>query len=423
MGNIIHVVIITLIAGIIVFIVMRAGGKKKEEDGETAPDSSRGMRNIAITAVFAVILVSAGAGGMYYYNKSRTPAAPPPPANVAGEKSVKPEFAIELQELPGQPGGASPQMPNALTERNAQTINALYQRIRPSVVVIYVEKDRGRGSGSGFFVNHNGDIITSHHVLRGATAAKVKTANGAEYEIQSILAEDVASDVVMASVKMNRGEVVPLQVSSSQPEIGERVVVVGSPLGFDQSVTDGIVSAIRMTKEGNGKYLQVTAPISPGSSGSPVVNMRGEVVGVASAQILYGNRAQNINFCSAGEKVASLTPGRGYPLGKMDRPDWEVAEARKRAEAEERAKQQQEKYKVMTEIQKLSDQAYVKATAGDNDSAFRLYEQCLSMCRQISDNRCSANFLRNMGVVKARMGKAEEAQQFYKMATEELAKQ
>lgn len=422
MGNIIHVAIILLIAGIIVYIIVSAGGKKKEEDGDAAPDSRRGMRNIAITGVFAVILVAAGAAGMHYYNKSRTPAAPPP-ATVAGEASVQPGFSVELQELPGQtPGGAPPAMPNALTERNEQTINALYQKIRPSVVVIYVEKDGGRGSGSGFFVNHNGDIITSHHVLRGATAARVKTANGAEYEIQSILAEDVASDVVMASVRMTRGEVVPLQVSSSQPQIGERVVVVGSPLGFDQSVTDGIVSAIRMTKEGNGKYLQVTAPISPGSSGSPVVNMRGEVVGVASAQILYGNRAQNINFCSAGEKVASLTPGRGYPLGRMDRPDWEVAEVKKRAEAEERAKQQQEKYKVMMEIQKLSDQAYVKATAGDNDSAFRLYEQCLSMCRQIGDNRCSANFLRNMGVVKARMGKADEAQQYYKMATDELAK-
>ena len=89
------------------------------------------------------------------------------------------------------------------------------------------------------------------------------------------------------------------------PEIGEKVVVIGSPLGLEQTAADGIVSAIRQYRSFQ-KVIQITAPISPGSSGSPVVNMRGEVIGVAFMLMSAG---QNLNFCVPGENIANLLSG------------------------------------------------------------------------------------------------------------------
>lgn len=95
----------------------------------------------------------------------------------------------------------------------------------------------------------------------------------------------------------------PLSINASLPEVGERVVVIGSPLGLEQTVSDGIVSAVREVSA-FGTIIQITAPISPGSSGSPVVNMKGEVIGVATFQSMIG---QNLNFAIPGERIAKLT--------------------------------------------------------------------------------------------------------------------
>jgi hypothetical protein len=94
----------------------------------------------------------------------------------------------------------------------------------------------------------------------------------------------------------------PLSLSKTVPEVGERIIVYGSPLGLENTVSDGIVSAIRDIPE-FGKIIQITAPISPGSSGSPVLNMKGEVIGVASFQMIDG---QNLNFAIPSERVARL---------------------------------------------------------------------------------------------------------------------
>ena len=172
---------------------------------------------------------------------------------------------------------------------------------------------------------------------------------------------------------------------------------------------------------GAGKFTQITAPISPGSSGSPVVNLKGEVVGVASGSYV-GNQVQNINFCSAAENITALSPGNGYSLGKMDKPAWAVAAEKRKSEEEDRIRQQQQRQKMIADIHSMTDQAYTRATAGDNQTAFQLYEKCLSLCRQIEDNKCIGTYLRNMGIILERMGKREEAQLYYIKASEALAK-
>ena len=99
----------------------------------------------------------------------------------------------------------------------------------------------------------------------------------------------------------------PYPSATKLPEVGERVIVIGTPLGLDKTVSDGIVSAVREIP-GFGKIVQLTAPISPGSSGSPVMNMKGEVIGIATFFVVAG---QNLNFAIPGERIARLTMGTG----------------------------------------------------------------------------------------------------------------
>lgn len=106
----------------------------------------------------------------------------------------------------------------------------------------------------------------------------------------------------------------PLSVSSSIPQIGERVAVIGNPSGLERTVSDGIVSAVRDIPE-FGKIIQITAPVSPGSSGSPVVNMKGEVIGVATFQLIEG---QNLNFAIPGERIVRLKRDKGRTLQKWE---------------------------------------------------------------------------------------------------------
>jgi len=182
------------------------------------------------------------------------------------------------------------------------------KRVQRSVVVILTYDENGNilSQGSGFFISQNGDVITCRHVLRGSKRAWVKTSKGKIYPVKTIVAEDVGSDIVRVSVDIPQNFVYPLKLSYSIPEVGERVIVIGSPLGLEQTVSDGIVSAVREIPK-YGKVIQITAPISPGSSGSPVLNMKGEVIGIATFQ---DTRGQNLNFAIPSEKLAKLGPER-----------------------------------------------------------------------------------------------------------------
>jgi len=206
---------------------------------------------------------------------------------------------------------AAPPAP-ASTGSAIQDVSSLYRKIGPSVVAIYTynEQRESIGRGSGFFHGASGQVVTNLHVLRGAHSAQIKTSSGKVYPVAGITARDAAADLAMLAVSMPWTESFPLAVTASLPEVGERVVVVGNPFGLEQTVSDGIVSAIRETAE-RGRVLQITAPISPGSSGSPVANLRGEVVGVAFLQFSGG---QNLNFCISGERVARLAAVAGTPV-------------------------------------------------------------------------------------------------------------
>lgn len=193
---------------------------------------------------------------------------------------------------------------------------AIFKRIGASAVVILTYERDGRklSQGSGFFVNERGDIITSGHVLEGASHAEVKTTDGRVYPIRKVLVEDRKVDLIRISVDIPRKAVHPLSISTYIPEVGERVVMIGSPLGLEQKVSDGIVSAVHEIPT-FGKIIQITAPISPGSSGSPVINMKGEVIAIATFQMIKG---QNLNFAIPIERISNLIPSKEQTLSEWE---------------------------------------------------------------------------------------------------------
>jgi tetratricopeptide (TPR) repeat protein len=197
-----------------------------------------------------------------------------------------------------------------------ENLPVLIKKVEPSIVVILIYNKEGKifGQGSGFFVNKEGDVITNYHVLQEATQAVIKTNDGKEYPVEKIVAEDNEGDLIQVSVNIPKETVRPLSIVTTMPEVGEKIIVIGTPLGLDKTVSDGIVSAVREIP-GFGKIIQVTAPISPGSSGSPVINMKGKVMGVATFFIVAG---QNLNFAIPGERIAKLTKGQGETLSEHE---------------------------------------------------------------------------------------------------------
>jgi len=145
-------------------------------------------------------------------------------------------------------------------------------------------------------------LVTNYHVIEGGVKAEVKLSNGEVSLVEGILSEDNEGDLVLLTLGKVGRTFNPLKLAHKNIEIGKPVVVIGSPFGLAGTVADGIVSSVREMSE-LGKILQITAPISKGSSGSPVLNMEGEVVGVATSHIREG---QNLNFAISFERIRSL---------------------------------------------------------------------------------------------------------------------
>src|SRR5437016_1445800 len=179
----------------------------------------------------------------------------------------------------------------------------LVRRIKPSAVAIETFDARGEklSRASGFFIDKD-RVVTNRHVIDGAYRAEVHLISGNNYQVNSVLAIDAEGDVAVLRVDAPANLVRPLSLDRTSPQEGESIVVIGNPFGLEGSVTNGIVSAVRDIP-GFGRIIQITAPISPGSSGSPVVNMQGQVIGVATLQITGG---QSVNFAIPSERIAQL---------------------------------------------------------------------------------------------------------------------
>jgi serine protease Do len=197
------------------------------------------------------------------------------------------------------------------TLSSALTPAQIAERTIPSVVLIRVPG----GLGSGFIAG-DGRVVTNLHVLGGAREATVVLADGRELKNPELLAADEQHDLLVLRVSAANLKALPLG-DSSRVRAGDRVVVIGHPLGLSNTVSDGLVSAVREVSPGLS-VLQLTAPISPGSSGGPLLDDRGQVIGIST---LLSTRGQNVNFAIPINAVKPLLlQTKATPLAKWKPP-------------------------------------------------------------------------------------------------------
>jgi S1-C subfamily serine protease len=197
-----------------------------------------------------------------------------------------------------------------------ESLPALVKRVKPAVVAIATYDANGEAlmTGSGFFLKP-GQVVTNLHVMRGAVRAEIKTLDGKGkvFPVNGTLAVDEEGDLAMLSVEMPYERSRTTELASELPDEGETIFVIGNPLKLEGSVSDGIVSAVREVPN-SYRIIQITAPISHGNSGSPVFNMRGQVLGVVTVKVTNG---QNINLAIAAARVAQLRAVKLQPLTEL----------------------------------------------------------------------------------------------------------
>jgi len=182
------------------------------------------------------------------------------------------------------------------------TTSEIVERYSPSVVEIVALDENGQhlSLGSGFFINSEGDIVTNFHILEGCHSAILKTASGKKGKIVEVTKANAKLDLLVAKTSLKNTPSLPIG-DSDVIAAGENIVAIGNPAGLEGSVSKGIISGVR--EEKNIKLIQITAPISPGSSGGPIFNRSGKVIGVATAYLDYG---QNLNFAMPINYIDSL---------------------------------------------------------------------------------------------------------------------
>lgn len=197
----------------------------------------------------------------------------------------------------------------SFTPTSAQeNLPELVRRLKPIVVAIttYDADNEALMTGSGFFLRP-GQVVTNLHVLRGATRVEIKTLDGKGrvFPVAGAIAVDEEGDLALLSVPMPALPVRTSEVARSLPDEGETIFVIGNPLKLEGSVSDGIVSAVREVPS-VGRIIQITAPTSHGNSGSPVFNLKGQVLGVVTVKVTNG---QNINLAMGAARLEKLRPG------------------------------------------------------------------------------------------------------------------
>lgn len=189
------------------------------------------------------------------------------------------------------------------------TTAQIAKRVSPSVVVIQGKTDEGEVLGSGFILSNDGKIVTNLHVIREMNSTTVQLANCDSFNSVSVLATDEKRDLALIQVGGFNLPILELG-DSDTVTIGEPVVIVGSPKGLEGTVTAGILSSIRDSGEGL-KVLQTDAAVNPGNSGGPLVNNKGEAIGVVSFKL---RSTEGLNFAIPINYVRGLYNSRHEPM-------------------------------------------------------------------------------------------------------------
>lgn len=182
----------------------------------------------------------------------------------------------------------------AVAQSPTNGIPAIAKAAKGAVVsVIMLDKNINPiAQGTGFFVSEDGLLVTNFHVIAEGSTAVVKFPDGKLFPVDRVLTFDKARDIALMKVSGDKFKTLTLG-DSSRTQVGEKVVAIGNPLFLESTVSDGIISGIRTGEQLGGTFLQTTAPISHGSSGGPLLNMKGQVIGITTMFLKDG---ENLNF-------------------------------------------------------------------------------------------------------------------------------
>lgn len=192
------------------------------------------------------------------------------------------------------------------------TVPELVKAMAPAVVFIGKANAKGyvTSIGSGFVTDPSGTIVTNFHVISGAASLLVKMKDGEIYDRVEVLDYDQRRDIAVLKIRAFKS-LPAVTLATREVEAGEEAVAIGNPQGLEHTVSTGIVSAFRQAE--GYRLMQISVPISPGSSGGPLFSMDGKVIGITSAGVV-SEGAQNLNFAVPIAYIRPLLASTATPL-------------------------------------------------------------------------------------------------------------
>ena len=222
---------------------------------------------------------------------------------------------------------------SGLTEDERNTIDVVKRSTGSVVFVTNIQRVRGsffsqerveRGTGSGFLWDDKGHIVTNSHVVEGGEAFTVTLANQKNYQAR-LVGQEPNKDIAVLRIVDVGDEIKPVRVgSSSNLLVGQKVIAIGNPFGFDQTVTTGIISSVGRKIQGFGgvtirDMVQTDASINPGNSGGPLLNSDGELIGMNTLIYSSTGTSSGIGFAVPVNTIKRIVP-QLIQYGKVIRP-------------------------------------------------------------------------------------------------------
>jgi putative serine protease PepD len=260
---------------------MKGDGYRKDQEMKRLPS-----RSLKIAAAGAAAVVLGAGGGVAAYEVA---------SGTATQTVVR-----QVTVTDSQPAANS-----------ALSVSALYDRVHQGVITIKVTTPQGQALGSGFVIDSEGHIVTNDHVVDGASSISVEFSDGSTYDAQ-LVGTDASTDIGVIKVDAPSSELTPLQLGdSSAVQVGDEVVAIGSPLGLNETVTSGIVSALNRTITSPNNFsindaIQTDAAINHGNSGGPLLDLQGLVIGINSQIESDSGGNDGIGFAVPSNTVQSV---------------------------------------------------------------------------------------------------------------------
>ena len=387
----------------------------------------------ATLAVVITFALTSGTGPSPSPSKTSPPGGP-----MAGPKTAAKAVVQTVKSKPGtapakmrwqddplvedaSPAAPAPALPPGFVLDTPAPLSPeqIFEKASPAVVYITVrDKDfKPIGLGSGFFVDANGLIVTNYHVIKGAEFATARLSSGATLFLDGVVATDPNGD--LALLKVSGGGFPCLKnAEPALPRIGSAVYAIGNPRGLENTFSSGMVSGHREISQGL-KVIQVTAPISPGSSGGPLLNASGEVVGVTTAYLATG---QNLNFAIPVSAISALIRKQGKVQtlasaggGRLDSAETDELD---KAWAAMEEKDWSAATKALTELRKTQPDnpfvwyalGYLHFALGNHEIAIEQYKQAITLKPDYAEAYSS------MGDTLRQLERYREAIEAYKKA-------